>query len=307
MSTLPTFLVIGAAKAGTTAVYEFLRQHPQVFMSPVKEPHFFALEGEPIAFFGPGDAESINRVGINDLNRYRALFAGAGGYRARGEGSVSYLYSPRAPRRIAEHLAEVRLIAVLRDPVERAYSTYLYQRSRGLEPAATFADALADEPRRIAGGWHHIWHYRAMGDYGAQLARYLEVFEKDRMLICFYDDLVHDAHAFMRRGFHFVGVDEGLRLDTRVAPGASGVPRYPLLETVLFRNRALKRSLRAALPERLLARVGSRLRRRTLARPPLDPALAASLRQGYRRDLETVEAITGRDLSDWYAPAGGGT
>jgi hypothetical protein len=306
VSVLPTFLVIGAAKAGTTAVYEYLRQHPQVFMSPVKEPHFFALEGAPIAFTGPGDAESINRVGINDPNRYRALFAEASGYRARGEGSVSYLYSPRAPRRIAEQLPDVRLIAVLRDPVERAYSTYLYQVARGLEPAGSFAEALADEPRRIAEGWHHIWHYRAMGEYGAQLARYLDVFEKDRMLICFYDDLVHDPYAFMRRVFGFVGVDEGFRPDTRVAPGASGVPRHPLLEAVLFRNRALKRSLRAALPERLLARVGSRLRRRTLTRPPLDPSLAASLRAGYRRDLETVETVTGRDLSVWYAPPEGG-
>ena len=94
---MPNFLVIGAAKAGTTSVYEYLKQHPQIWMSPLKETNFFALEGETLNFRGPGDQDYINRFSITKIEDYLNLFQGVSNQVAIGEVSPLYLYSPKAP------------------------------------------------------------------------------------------------------------------------------------------------------------------------------------------------------------------
>src|SRR5437867_4308222 len=120
---LPTFLVIGAARSGTTALYLYLRQHPNVFMSRDKETNFFAFEGEALDFRGPG-AEFVNNSVVT-LNAYLRLFADAPENAAIGEASPLYLYSLHAAERIHARLPDVRLIAILRNPIEQAYSHYL--------------------------------------------------------------------------------------------------------------------------------------------------------------------------------------
>src|SRR5215218_4707583 len=122
--TMPNFLIIGAGKSGTTSLYHYLGQHPEVFMSPMKEPKFFCFEGERPNFRGPGDDEEINRKCVTTIDAYRALFDGVACEKAVGEASSMYLYYPKAPERIDHHVAGVRLIAVLRNPVDRAYSSY---------------------------------------------------------------------------------------------------------------------------------------------------------------------------------------
>ncbi|TCJ15544.1 sulfotransferase, partial [Rubrobacter taiwanensis] len=175
--TLPDFLVIGAGKAGTTSLYYYLRQHPQVYMSPTKETNFFALEGQRVAFRGPGVEERINAWTITELSEYERQFAGVRGERAVGEVCPLYLYSERAAERIKRHVPEVRLIAVLRDPAERAYSSFLMLRRSGREPLEDFAAALEAEDRRVAGGWEYAWHYRRAGYYHEQLSRYYALFD----------------------------------------------------------------------------------------------------------------------------------
>src|SRR3954452_17434204 len=122
--TMPNFLIVGAAKSGTTSLYYYLKQHPQVFVSPVKEPKFFAYEGEKVVYRGPGDAENNRRL-VNNLADYRALFGGANGAKAIGEASPVYLYSPKACERIRHYLPDAKLFVILRDPAERAYPSFL--------------------------------------------------------------------------------------------------------------------------------------------------------------------------------------
>src|SRR5690606_9595554 len=129
--------------------------------------------------------------------------------------SAAYLYSERAPERIAAHVPGARLLVVLRDPVERAYSSYLYQVARGLETAPTFAAALAEERRRGAEGWPPVWHYRAMGCYAEQLERYLARFPPEQLMVRFHEDLVRGPRAFMREVYAFVGVDPAFAFQTR--------------------------------------------------------------------------------------------
>src|SRR5581483_6528785 len=145
---LPDFLVIGAPKAGTTALHVALARHPQVFMSPVKEPKFFLTEGKPLpAGRGPGDA-ATNRKIVWRRSEYEALFDAAPAGARRGESTTLYLRNAQACRRIHEAIPDARLIAVLRDPVDRAHSNWTHLRSAGLEPEGDFLTACGLEDRR---------------------------------------------------------------------------------------------------------------------------------------------------------------
>ncbi|HEX9660552.1 MAG TPA: sulfotransferase [Rhodothermales bacterium] len=161
---LPDFLVVGAAKSGTTSLYHLLRQHPDVFMSAVKEPGFFALKNRDLQFNGPGDMNAIGRCSVNSLETYTALFDEAGSGVAAGEASNIYLYSPEAPPAIKAAIPNVKLIAMLRDPVERAFSAYLMM-LRDNRETLPFKLALAQAEKRAGQGWSYMWQYQSGGRY----------------------------------------------------------------------------------------------------------------------------------------------
>src|SRR5947209_2632070 len=123
---LPTFLIIGAMKSGTTALYHALRQHPDIWMSPEKEPHFFAFEDQEIPYAGPRDRYILESMTVRDIAAYRRLFEPGAAKAAAGEASVMYLYLPHVPPRVKERVPTARLIALLRNPVDRAYSSYMH-------------------------------------------------------------------------------------------------------------------------------------------------------------------------------------
>jgi hypothetical protein len=156
---LPSFLVVGAAKSGTTALHEYLRQHPQIFMSPIKETNFFALDGTRPSFGGPR-AEILNNDAIWRFEDYARLFSGVTDERAIGEVCPRYLFTAGTACRIKRRLPEVRIVAVLRNPADRAFSGFSMYRRDGLEPAATLAEAITDEPRRVRENWAYAIHVK---------------------------------------------------------------------------------------------------------------------------------------------------
>jgi hypothetical protein len=296
---LPTFLVLGAAKAGTTSLYDHLRQHPEVFVTRVKEPRFFAYDGRPLPAGGPG-REWIHDATVADPAAYEALFDGAAGAKARGEASPVYLYSAHAAARIAARVPDARLVAILRDPAERAFSHYLHLRRDAVEPCDSFAEALAREPERIAADWDWSFHYRAVGFYDAQLARYAARFPPENLHVELYEDLAEDPAAVARRVFSFLGVDDAFAPDVRARLNAGGVPKEGAAWDVATRyDHPVRRLLRPLLPHRLRLVLLSRVRARALARPALDPAVRAALVAGYREDLLRLQDRLGRDLSAW--------
>ncbi|ETW93779.1 MAG: hypothetical protein ETSY1_37760 [Candidatus Entotheonella factor] len=124
--TLPNFLVIGAGGSGTTAIYEYLRQHPQIYLTPQKETNFFGYEGQTLTFCGPGDHELVNESSITHLDAYQAQFDGITGEIAIGEVCPLYIFSASAPDCIRHYVPDVKLIAMLRHPADRAYTNYLH-------------------------------------------------------------------------------------------------------------------------------------------------------------------------------------
>lgn len=293
---LPNFLIIGAAKSGTTAFFSYLRQHPDVFMPSIKEPHFFAFEGERPAFKGP--RPSINAA-ITDPAEYRGLFSTAGDAAAVGEASNLYLYLPGTAERIHQAIPDARLIALLRQPADRAYSSYLHLKRDGREPASSFEDALAMEAERSDAGWGFLWRYRDMGHYAEQLRRYLKVFPREQILIHLYEDFATSPADVMRTTFAFLGVDPSFQPALGLRPNQGGVPRGGWRRTLLSRAGPIRRLVAPMLPSRVRDRARRRIDRQALAHEPMSPITRRVLTAEYRDEILDLQVLVGRDFSAW--------
>jgi hypothetical protein len=305
--TLPNFFIIGAAKCGTTALYHYLDQHPQIFMSPFKEPKFFALEGEKPDFRGPADRWGINRCPFTDIEAYLALFRDASGEKVLGEASTLYLYSRKAPERISNRVPDAKLVAVLRNPVERAYSAFLHMVRDSREPLSDFAQALGAEDARIADNWGPVYHYRRRGYYYPQLRRYFDRFDRDQIQVYLYEDLKSNPAGMARSIFGFLGVDDAFTPDVSAELNVSGIPKNENLQALyllLRKPNPLRAALRPLFPARVRSRMRKRalagIRKRNVAKPPqMSPEIRAELTEAYREDILKLQDLLQRDLSGW--------
>ena len=291
--TLPNFFVVGAQKCGTTSLYHYLDQHPEVFVSPIKEPHFFDYdEGEAPVFGGP----SVPPPGITSMGEYRALFEGVTDEVAVGEASPTYLYLLGTAERLRQCAPGARVIAVLRDPAERAYSAFLHTVRSAREPLRDFSRALDEEEGRIRDGWHPLFHYRSRGFYHGQIERYLRVFGGARVKVYLYEELRDEPLRVLRDAFRFLGVDESFAPDMSTRYNASGVPRTGAVSAVVKRANVLTPALKKVLPFAARQRIKDRIFAKA---PSLRQDDRQGLVEGYRGDILKLQELLGRDLSGW--------
>ncbi len=287
-SRFPDFFLIGHPKCGTTALYEMLRQHPQVFMSPVKEPFFFGARDNLL----PGGRRMT-------LATYLALFAGAGRDQRLGEASTEYLRSSTAADEISAANPAARVIAILREPVSFVRSCHLHQIGRGRERVADLREALASEPGRPP------WlRYTERVRYVEQLERYRAVFPAEQVLVLIYDDYRRANGETLRRVFGFLGVDEGVEVTSRERNAAADV-RSRVAATAWRRLEfgrgpdpgAVRRGVKAATPRAVRHLVRSLYTRANLtAPPPVDEDLMAELRLRFAPEVRKASDYLGRDL-----------
>ncbi len=254
-------------------------------MSDFKEPMFFAYENTP-------------RDGaVSDINTYQALFHGAEDYRAVGEASTLYLYSPRAPEAIWRHVPGARLIAILRNPADRAFSQYTFQRFLETEPLDTFEAALAVEDTRAGDpSVSPFLLYRRVGLYGSQIPRYFQQFSRDQLLFLLQDDLDAKPDAVFRQIFSFIGVDPDFQPDLRHKTNASGVPEH----TTLFRLvKSVGRRVKNLLPERTATRLAGSAHEALLSRPTMSHQARTELQEFFREDIQRTEELIGLSLAHW--------
>ena len=287
----PNFFIVGAAKAGTTSLHAYLKQHPEVFMSSLKAPHYFSsFELNP---------EFDNFVPVvRDPNTYQDLFAGSAGYKAVGEASPSYLSDTDAAKRIRSAIPDAKIIISLRDPIQRAYSHYLMEFRQGRETRSSFGDALETDRLRRKKGWGVSFEYVELGFYAEQVERYLAAFGDSKVLVILFEDLVRNTPAVMKKVAEFLEIDSA-KYPTNTFDSAHNpfeVSRGKVARSLLrykpirvWSKRWVPKVLRTAIHRSLLFTSGQK--------PELDDEIRRRLAGLFTSDLKRVERMLGRDLN----------
>lgn len=291
---LPNFFLIGAPKCGTTALYHALNQHPDIFLGQVKEPGYFAFNGcRPELQPGPGGSQ-LRRTGIWQARDYLMLYAEGAAYRVRGDATTLYLRSPEAAQAIQIATPSAKIVAILRQPAERAYSGYQYAVNNRIECASTFVEALAEEPVRIEQGWFSGLFHRQNGFYHQQISHYYQQFPPEQIKVYLYEDWSRSPASLLQDLFQFLEVDPSFQPALR----RSNVTRVP-------RNRRFHRLAHdpKVTSRRILASALGRIDRQfnQTTPPPLDREMRCTLTEEYRVDITQLQDLIRRDLSHWLS------
>jgi hypothetical protein len=227
----PDFLIVGAPRSGTTALECALAEHPDLYFAPRSEPGYFHwAPGRTPAYRGPGDEAEL-RSRVSDPTHYANLFAAAPPGVMAGERTPSYLGDPHAHARMRAEVPDARLIVVVRNPVDRAFSQWSQLRAEGREPNPDFLAACRTEAARIEAGWAPVWQYLGLGRYGRQLEHLSTCFAPEQTCIVRYRDLIAAPAATLDRICRFLGVPSGLLTEippVNVSAGALAGDRAPL-------------------------------------------------------------------------------
>jgi Sulfotransferase family len=297
---LPDFFIVGNPKSGTTALYEMLRTHPDLYMPDLKETRFFARE------LHPGMAESSAHP--QTLSEYISLFSAAGANQRIGEASPSYLRSRMAAGRIAEVRPDARIIAILREPASFLQSLHLELLRDHVETETDLRKALAQAPARSSEAQRLSQPglvYPEYVRYVEQLRRYHSVFPREQILVLIYDDFRADNEATLRRVLRFLDVDDALPVQITEANPSVRIrsPRlYGAVRSLYLGRgpvaRTLNRSIVSLSPRRVRRAALRTLQRRVLyGRPvPADEDLVVELRRRFKPEVVALSEYLGRDL-----------
>jgi hypothetical protein len=312
---LPNFFLVGAPKAGTTSLYRYLDQHPQIYMSPIKEPHFLADEIRTDNFEGEmrraakGRAAALKRYldgpvvekfsggPVENWPDYIKLFSQADSYTAVGEASTCYLWSETAAANIRRNFPDARILMVLRNPADRVFAQYVHMLSFAGKPvslqAHIDASLLSAGRRRIS----ELYPFLEFGLYSEQIKRYRALFPRERIHISFYEDFQKDPTAFIQSIFAFLGVASMFQPDLSERHMQARVPQSHRLNGWMKRL-GLWDVVRAISPP--VVRAGlRRLAFRPRSELTLSPADRANLVAFYRDDIQRLSQLLDRDLSTW--------
>lgn len=291
--TLPNFIVAGVPRGGTTSLSNYLQQHPEVYLSPEKEPRYFLLEGDNQVETKPGP-----KITIRTMEQYLALFDGVTDEKAIGEATPFYMASDVARKRIKETLPDVRLIFSLRDPVARAYSSYWYNVASGKVDKPIEEALSIDNPNVTS------WTYYA------HLSEWYKTFDPSQIKVILFEDLRADTLGVCRDIFSFLGIREDFVPDLTVR-NKSGVVKNQALAKFYrsVKSSRLNQAFHLRLPLGLRNTFVKMQSKNVEKAPPIPPEIEQSLSAFYRDDTEQLEQLIGRDLSIWkreeeMAPSG---
>lgn len=294
----PDLFIVGAPKSGTTSLYDYLAGHPQIYMSPVKEPLYFAPDVRPNNERSP--AHRANE------DAYLALFSDATTEVRLGEATTRYLVSHAAPGLIRAFQPEAFIVVMLRNPVEMLHALHNERVAQGHEPIATFGAALAaDAARPLAAT------YLEHGRYAEQLERWLAVFGRERIHVVVFDDFAADTAGAFKAVLEFLEVDPDYRPDSFAPRNVSHRPRRLVRNVVESRpgvwltNDVLTRLVGANTRARLALRFRqSRLNRRSAPRAEMPAQVRRELEEALRLDVERLSTLLERDLTRlWFGPS----
>lgn len=297
---LPNFLIIGAAKAGTTSLWHYLGQHPEIFMSAVKEPNYF-ITLDRDAYQSIRVTKNSKQVVVATLEEYERLFDGSEGYKATGEASPNYIFYPKMAEVIDSLLPTVRLICILRDPCMRAFSQYNFLRLLGKESETSFLEAIKADQQRPK---YEKYHYIERGLYYKQIARFYDIFSRSRLLVLFNEDLKTDPCGVLTRVYDYLEVDRDVKINTGEKLIVSGRPRSRSLHWLLTARNPINRFVRPVTPN-WIRNAARRIKNVNLERNTLSHEDRAAIKKYFVEDIDSLEALLNITLDSWTFPDSG--
>ncbi len=296
----PTFFVVGAGRAGTTSLHRYLATHPEVFVTRGKSPNYFVSDVPMPSWEGP-TARRMAREWISSREGYDALFADATTEVAVGDVSPVYLQARSAAGSIAAAFPDARIVAILRDPMERAHAHWLGRLRDGIERRNDFRQVVEEELKRGLPDDVAFGSYLGIGRYHHFLSDYTTRFPAQRIKIYLFEDLCADPASLLRDLFAFLGVATDFAPETTVHYGQTGTIRNPIARVAWTRSVSARTLLRRHLPAGIRDRGMALAARSGLERPRLDPELRRLMPEAIRADIECLQPLIDRDLSRWLA------
>lgn len=303
MKRLPDFLIIGAGKSGTTSLDNYLKQHPKIYMSPTKEPNFFAYDKIDLSKLDK-DAVAHYHESVTNLNDYLTLFKDASPEQIIGETSNTYLVIDGTAEVIHDYIPNVKLISILRQPTHRLYSRYLHLARENELPSENFVDVLDK---------NSLWWVRndlvKEGFYFTNLKRYFNVFPKENIKVFLQEDLKDNLHDTLNDIFQFLNVEKTVEVDGGVEYNKSGFIKNKFYDKTIGHNSIVKKLIKQTLPAGLynqmknnqwLQKKVTDIQNKNLDRPQLDEELYKRITNDvYSEEIKKLSQLINRDLSHW--------
>lgn len=286
---LPNFLIIGTPKAGTTSIYHYLNQHPEIFLSPKKEPHFFSFIDEKKPHWA-----------VKNIIEYEKLFQGVTQEKAIGEASTWYLYSQYAAEQIKKLIPNTKLIIILRNPIERAYSSWAFSVQHGWESIGDFEQALQAEENRIANNCEWDFHYLKTGFYYNQIQRYFELFPREQIFICTYDNLKQDCASLLKRIFSFLEVNDDFIPDISTRHNRTALYRNKFINQLITKSSYWKEVAKELIPNTIGKKIKNKLMQTNqYSVPKLSQEIKIKYNLLYKEDILRTSELIDLDISQW--------
>ncbi len=290
---LPNLIILGPPKSGTTALYHILSQHEEVFMSTLKEPRFFMFDGVVLDKKDP-----INNNSITNIKDYESLFSGSDQYKIRGEASPGYFASRVAAQNIKKYIPNAKLVIIVRNPIERAFSHFTFSRMKGFEIEKDLINALELERKGIFSGDYQR-NYLQHGEYYSNLITYYQYFEKDQIKIIWYDDFINNQNSTINELLMFLGVSPNFKINRTVRRNVSGVPKLKFINKFLNGGARLKKVLSFFLNDRMKNRIRIYIEERNLKKVRITEEEKAYLQAYYQKDLSEFSKLMNKNLDHW--------
>ena len=294
---LPNFLILGSAKCATTSLHFYLNQHPDIFMTAKKECHYFCNQDIAAGLY------KAQYRPVPSLEDYQALFKGSADVNVRGESSPMYLFYEQTAERIYQVCPHIKMVAVLRNPADRAYSAYLHAVRDGLEELS-FEQAIAAEPERMASGKFSATHaYHEFGFYYRKLKPYFDRFPREQLQVFLYEEVSSSMQRTLKDICRFLQVDADFAFDTRPKLNVSGIPKREWLDRFVrlaSGDRLWARLFRKPFPKHAWIRIVKSVQYANYEKPEFSSDARQRTLATYAEDIEALSDLLGRDLAKFW-------
>jgi len=310
----PNFIVLGVAKGGTTSFHNYLQQHPDIYLTPIKETNYFARKALDPNKFRPafkaastidvekyvnGDMQNtVHMANVFSTEHYEKLYKNAGSAKALGEVCTSYFMVNESMLQIKEELPNAKVAVILRNPIERAFSGYVMAVKLGQIINKDFLTAVKEDYNAQPKGYGITFNFLEGGLYADSLKLMFETFSEEQRKVVLYDNYSQDVSGTLKSFFKFIGVDANIDIDTSQKSNAGGMPRFKWLNYIAYQMGWARQMARNLLPKSIKQKLA-----KTMYKEGSKPAMSANekawLIDFFRQDVNKTAKILGADLSHW--------